>query len=86
MPKPRIVSWFMEDHLEPDVHYILIKDDWSDLKEKIEWCEKNQEKCLKIINNANAYVQRFVDEFESGFALEIIEGMVKIYSDNFTFK
>jgi len=68
MPKPKIVSWFMEDHLEPGIHYILIKDDWSDLKEKIEWCEENQDKCLEIIKNANAYVQRFVDEFKSVFA------------------
>ena len=30
MRKPKIVSWAMEDKLEPYVHYIPIKDDFSE--------------------------------------------------------
>ena len=61
MPKPRAVSWLMESKLIPDYHYILLKDDFSDLKEKYEWCEKNQERCEQIIKNANDYMLQFFD-------------------------
>ena len=61
MPKPRSVSWLIESKLIPDYHYILLKDDFSDLKEKYEWCEKNQGKCEQIIKNANNYMLQFFD-------------------------
>ena len=34
MPKPRVTSWLMETTLIPDYHYVLLKDDFSDLEEK----------------------------------------------------
>ena len=43
-------SWV--DHLiQPGVHYVKIKADLSDLKNRIEWCMKNDEKCKKIAQN-----------------------------------
>lgn len=62
MPKPRSVSWLMEDQLIPNHHYILIKDDFSDLLERYEWCEANQEECKQIIKNANEYMRIFADD------------------------
>ena len=62
MPKPRSFSWLMEDRLIPDYHYILIKDDFSDLIEKLEWCNNNEEKCKTIIKNANVYMGQFANE------------------------
>ena len=38
--------------LDPGVHYLKCKDDWSDLVEKVEWCKANREKCRKIGENA----------------------------------
>ena len=34
MHKPKITSWFMEDKLISNYHYIEIKDDFSDLIDK----------------------------------------------------
>ena len=43
-------SWF--DHLiQPSVHYIEIKQDLSDLKERLDWCIKNDTKCKEIAQN-----------------------------------
>lgn len=61
MTRPTKVSWLMEDKLIPDYHYILLKDDFSDLLEKYEWCENNPEQCIEIINNANNYMRLFDD-------------------------
>ena len=62
MRKPKIVSWAMEDKLEPYIHYIPIKDDFSDLIEQIEYADKNYDKCLNIIKNANKFIEQFLDE------------------------
>lgn len=61
MAKPTKVSWLMEDKLIPNYHYILLKDDFSDLYNKYIWCENNQSKCKEIINNANKYMSMFSD-------------------------
>ena len=34
MPRPTITSWLMETTLIPNFHYILLKDDFSDLHSK----------------------------------------------------
>lgn len=44
-------QWFY-DQYKPYVHYIPVKDDFSDIQEKFNWCEKNQDKCEEISNNA----------------------------------
>ncbi len=62
MAKPKIESWFMEKKLIADYHYILIKDDYSDLEEKLTYYINHLDKCLEIINNANEYVKQFKDE------------------------
>lgn len=61
MTRPTKVSWLMEDKLIPDYHYVLLKDDFSDLLEKYEWCENNPDQCVEIINNANNYMRLFDD-------------------------
>ena len=59
MPRPKIESWFMENMLIPEKHYIEIKEDYSDLESKIKYYIKNPEKCKRIIKNANDYVVQF---------------------------
>ena len=61
MPKPKYETWFMEGLLEADVHYVVIKDDYSDLEQRLNYYIKNQDRALQIIENANAYVQQFKD-------------------------
>lgn len=59
MPKPKYETWFMEGTLLPDYHYIEIKDDYSDLEEKINLYIQNTDKALDIIKNAHDYVNQF---------------------------
>jgi hypothetical protein len=59
MPKPTCESWFMEGRLIPDHHYIQIKDDYSDLEERLNYYLDNSQRALEIIRNANTYVNQF---------------------------
>lgn len=73
MPKPRCSSWLMEDNLIPDYHYILIKDDFSDLQEKFDWAKNNISKCKEISKNATEYMQQFLDkQNEDKIQIELI--------------
>ncbi len=59
MPKPKFESWLMEGKLIPNFHYILIKDDFSDLEERLKYYIKNDSKAYEIIKNANKYIKQF---------------------------
>jgi hypothetical protein len=61
MPKPRVTSWLMETTLISDYHYVLLKDDFSDLYDKFKWCVNHQNKCKEIIKNANIFMNQFSD-------------------------
>jgi len=45
--------------LKPFIHFIPIKVDGSDLKEKYDWCMDNLDKCEEIIKNAKKYCSFF---------------------------
>lgn len=62
MRRPRYETWFMEGSLIPNFHYVLLKDDYSDLEEKIEYYNMSPEEAKNIIKNANQYVSKFFDE------------------------
>jgi hypothetical protein len=62
MPKPTMVSWAMEDMLEPWVHYVPLEKDFNDLEEKYNWCLNNIDKCKEIANNGKKYIEQFLDE------------------------
>lgn len=57
--KMKYETWFMEGRLKPNYHFVLIKDDLSDLEERIDYYSKNTDKALAIINNANKWVEQF---------------------------
>jgi len=54
-------TWFMEGTLIPDYHYIEIKEDFSDLKEKLQYYIDHPEKANEIIQHAHEYVEQFKD-------------------------
>lgn len=62
MPRPTNETWFMEGRLIPDYHYIEIKPDYSDLKEKLDYYSAHQDKAEAIISHANEYVAQFRDK------------------------
>lgn len=51
--------WF-KSLMKPMVHYIPIKSDLSDLKEKILWCRKNDLKCKKIAENSYKFYKKYI--------------------------
>ena len=59
MSAPKVCSWLMETTLVPNYHYVLLKDDFSNLKEKLNWCNDNPEICKEIISNANHFMSQF---------------------------
>ena len=59
MTKPKYETWFMEGTLIANHHYVLLKDDYSDLEEKVLYYSSHRDEALKIIENAHAYVKEF---------------------------
>ena len=64
MPRPKYETWFMEGTLVPNYHYILIKDDYSDLEERLKYYIVNTAEALEIVRNANEYVNQFRNKKE----------------------
>ena len=62
MPKPKYETWFMEGRLVPGQHYILIKDDFSDLEEQLNYYINHSGEANAIIANANQHVQQFLNK------------------------
>jgi hypothetical protein len=59
MPKPKFETWFKEGTLVPSIHYIEIKDDYSDLEDVYQKYSHRIEDCEEIIRNANKFTDRF---------------------------
>ena len=59
MPKPKYETWFMEGTLIPNFHYIQIKDDYSDLEDRLDYFIKNPDKTAQIARNANEFLKQF---------------------------
>lgn len=79
MARPRCTSWLMETTLVPNMHYVLLKDDFSDLLDKFKWCEANPEKCLQIIKNANTFMAQFKDnEAEQKLEIRVLQEYAKL--------
>ena len=62
MPRPKYETWFMEGTLKPNHHYILIKDDFSDLEERLNYYIEHTDEALQIIENAHRYIAQFSDK------------------------
>lgn len=59
MPRPTCETWFMEAQLIPNYHYVEIKPDFSDLKERMEYYISHPEEAHLIIKHANEWVSQF---------------------------
>ena len=61
MTRPTCETWFMEGTLQPGVHYVEVKDDFSDLEEKLNYYINHPMESQQVINNAHRYVSQFMD-------------------------
>lgn len=74
MPRPRFETWFMEGTLVPGRHYVEIKDDYSDLPEKLAYYIRHPEEAERIIAHAHEHVRQFRDKrIEKAIALRVME-------------
>jgi glycosyl transferase family 25 len=55
-PRSSWSQWFYPKYL-PNVHYIEILDDFSDLPQKYEWCESHPDECLQMIQRCQTLFQ-----------------------------
>ncbi len=73
-PLPRFETWFMEGRLEPGRHFVLLKDDFSDLEEKVDYYTRHTQEAEDIIRNAHAWIDMFTDQVkESIIAACVLE-------------
>lgn len=61
MKKPTYETWMMEGRLRGGEHYIELKDDYSDLEDKLEYYSLHTGEALEIIANLKEYYQQFED-------------------------
>jgi len=47
--------------LKENFHYISVKNDFSDLSDKITWCKTHDKECEKIANNAEKIYRKYVN-------------------------
>lgn len=62
MTKPKYETWFMEGRLLPNWHYVLLRDDYADLEEKVDYYVKHPKEALQIIKNAHNYIEPFKNQ------------------------
>ncbi len=62
MPRPCFETWFMEGKLIPNYHYVEIKDDFSDLEERMNYYISHPEEAQAIIDHAHEFVAQFKDK------------------------
>jgi Glycosyl transferase family 90/Glycosyltransferase family 25 (LPS biosynthesis protein) len=55
-PRSSWCQWFYDDY-RAEEHYIEIRDDFSDIGEKFEWCEAHPEECKAMIRRCQALFQ-----------------------------
>lgn len=67
-------TWFMEGTLVPGVHFVALKDDFSDVEEKMEYYNSHPREAKEIVENANRYVEQFLNPVvERKIALLVFE-------------
>ncbi|MEO5755416.1 MAG: glycosyl transferase family 90 [Mesorhizobium sp.] len=62
MPPPTYETWFAEQQLEANVHYVPLEPDFSNLGECVRHFEQHPAEAQRIIAAANAYCRTLADE------------------------
>ena len=82
MPRPTYETWFMEGTLIPNYHYIEIKPDFSDLRERLQYYTTHIDEAEQIIRHAHEFVAPFRDKTrERLLALGVLDKYLKLVND-----
>jgi hypothetical protein len=74
MKKPKYETWLMEGLLRPSIHYVQLKDDYSDIEEKVKYYIDHSDEAEKIIYNAHQWIRQFKDPYtEEWLNLKVLE-------------
>jgi hypothetical protein len=68
--------WYSK-YLEPYVHYIPIKKDFSDLAEKIKWLKENDKQAYQIALNAREFYKKYINK---EYIMDYIQNTLNIIS------
>lgn len=60
-PRLHYETWYMEGRLEPDRHFVLLRDDFEDLEEKVAYFTEHPEAAEAIIAEAHKWWDHFTD-------------------------
>lgn len=60
-PRLHYETWFMEGRLQPDKQFVLLRDDFSDLEDKVAYYNENPEAAEDIISEAHRWLDQFAD-------------------------
>jgi hypothetical protein len=67
---------WVEQLLQDGVNYISVKEDLSDLIEKIEWCKSHDEECKTIAENGTLLAKKVLDKnFVNDSFIKILRGV-----------
>ena len=84
MPKPKYTSWAMEELLQPWVHYIPLKDDITDVVEKMKWIVDNKDEARAIAERGTIWMEDLVFHPEASRDDRLIkEEILRRYSAHF---
>lgn len=74
MPKLKYETWFMEATLEPDVNFVCINDDYSDLEERLAWYIAHPEAAEQMSKRNHEYIAQFLNyEREDVISLMVLQ-------------
>ena len=71
---------YIHDDMLPWVHYVPVKEDLSDLMEKLDWAESHQAEAKEISENASRLMQKLSrpEGFDELFVKHMVNPLVKI--------
>lgn len=61
MPTPTMESWFQEPLLRPGEHYVDVKDDYSDLLDRMDYYLSHPAEAREMIENNHRWIRRFTN-------------------------
>lgn len=78
-PKLKYETWYCEGLLQPFIHYVEIKDDFSDIEDKFHYYMDHPDEAKQIIFNAQAHARKFINEnYRFAMAQKVISKFIDL--------